>query len=351
MTSQKKLSPKRKRRSKIRFFVIEMLVLIIVLVVLYGYVQLSKVNRADAGAIDINNLDPTTLEALDGYTNIALFGLDNRTAGDYQNGRTDVIMVVSVNNDTNEIKLLSVYRDTYLLSDGSYVKANASYAYGGANQAINMLNQNLDLDITDYVTVDFAAVIDVVDAVGGVEVKVTGNEAKLMRKPTRDLCVLEDKNPEDEYISAGKQTLDGIQAVAYMRIRKDTGGDFKRTERQRKIIKKVVKKVKTSNIITLNSLLNQILPQISTSLTTGQLTTLMLQAFSYEVTDTSGFPFEKTTMDLSVGNAVIAADLKDNVIKLHEFLYDNTDYIPSDTVTNISYEITNATGIRTGDGY
>lgn len=348
------MTARQRRKRKVRMFLIEMVILAVVLVVLYLFVQFGKISR-NGITTDNDNLDPATLETLDGYTDIAVFGLDNRTSGEYENGRADVLMIFSINNDTNEVKMVSVYRDTYLNmtdDDEDFNKANAAYSLGGAQQAVEMLNENLDLNIQNYVSVDFEAVIDVIDQLGGVEeVEVTKNEAKLMKKPIKEVCKLKDVDPDTEYVSAGTQTLDGIQALAYMRIRKDNGGDFKRTKRQREIISKVIKQAKSSNIFTLNSMMNDLLPEISTSLTNSDMVTLLLQLFSYEVADSSGFPFEKTTMDLSVGNSVIAADLESNVIELHEFLYGTEDYTPSEDVQNFSDTIIYRTGIHEGDGY
>ncbi len=348
------MSARQRRKKKIRMFFIEMIILAVVLIALYLFVQMGKINHNGIDA-DNANLDASTLETLDGYTDIAVFGLDNRESGEYENGRTDVLMVFSINNDTDEVKMVSVYRDTYLnmtSEDNSYNKANAAYAIGGPQQAVDMLNQNLDLNIQNYVSVDFEAVIDMIDELGGVDdVEVSKNEAKLMKKPIREACKLKGVSADSEYVSAGTQTLDGIQALSYMRIRKDSGGDFKRTKRQREIITKVIKKAKQSNIITLNSMMNELLPKISTSLTNKDMVTLLLQMFSYEVADSTGFPFEKTTMRLTVGDSVIPADLESNVIQLHEFLYGTESYTPTDTVQGFSNEIINLTGIHEGDGY
>ena len=116
-----------------------------------------------------------------GYQTIAMFGLDNRSNGNLSQGRSDVIMLANINNDTKEVKLVSVYRDTYLdTGDGIFQKCNAAYAKGGPEQAISMLNVNLDLNITDYVTVDFNSIIECVDLLGGVDMEITDDEASLM---------------------------------------------------------------------------------------------------------------------------------------------------------------------------
>ena len=119
------------------------------------------------------------LDLGEGYTNIALFGVDSRDGNLGKGNRTDCIIVASLNNETKEIKMVSVYRDTLLdLSEGTYQKCNAAYSYGGPVQAINMLNMNLDLDIQDYVTVDFGAIADAIDLLGGVEIDVKEEEVQ-----------------------------------------------------------------------------------------------------------------------------------------------------------------------------
>jgi anionic cell wall polymer biosynthesis LytR-Cps2A-Psr (LCP) family protein len=123
------------------------------------------------------DLNSQTVEKMTGYTNIALFGLDNRSVGNYAWGNSDTIMIASINNDTKEVKLVSVYRDTYLsIGEGKFNKANSAYNLGGVERAVKMLNANLDLSITDYVCVDWAALIEAIDALGGIELQVTKQE-------------------------------------------------------------------------------------------------------------------------------------------------------------------------------
>ena len=148
------MTKKQRKKRKIIIYIIEIIVLLILLLVLAAWMKLNKIDRGKVNEEDltINQLDSETQQLLSGYTNIALFGLDNRSNGDFDTGRSDSIIVVSINNDTKEVRMASIYRDTYLdmdTSDGSFAKANAAYAKGGPTQAISMLNKNLDLDITD----------------------------------------------------------------------------------------------------------------------------------------------------------------------------------------------------------
>lgn len=151
-------------------------------------------------------------------------------------------MLANINNDTKEVKLVSVYRDTYLdTGDGIFQKCNAAYAKGGPEQAISMLNVNLDLNITDYVTVDFNSIIECVDLLGGVDMEITDDEASLMTGYIRELNELTG-NKAENLTQGGTYTLNGVQACAYARIRYGGGDDYRRTERQRTVLTAMVKK-------------------------------------------------------------------------------------------------------------
>jgi len=163
----------RKKRNKILLFVAEVFVLLILLVVFWGATKVSKVNivTIDEAEVEINKEVQEYAEtgAMKGYRNIAIFGVDSREKQLEKATRTDVIMIASINQDTGEVKLVSVYRDSFLnLSTDSYNKANLAYNYGGPKQAIAMLNMNLDLNITDFVTIGFDGVINAIDLIGGV---------------------------------------------------------------------------------------------------------------------------------------------------------------------------------------
>ena len=346
---KKKLTKKQLRRRKVRIFVIEMIILVFVLLALFFVVKLNKINRVELKDVEVNELDESTLDTLSGYTDIAIFGVDNRSNGDTDSGRTDVIMVASVNNDTDEIKLVSVYRDTFLNQSGAYAdtynKANAAYSTGGASQAVNMLNYNLDMDIENYVTVDFNAVADVVDAVGGITIEVTQEEAEQINKYGKEVADV--VGQQMEYLDgAGTYKLNGVQAVGYCRIRHTAGDDFKRTERQRTVITKVIKKAKKEGLSTLLKIADTVFPEISTSLSYTEMLTLVTAVFDYDMGETGGFPFEKTTSVVSgKGDCVIPCDLVTNVKELHEFFYGVEDYTPSETVQNISAAIVSITGL------
>lgn len=310
---------------------------------IYVAAKWDKVDTRDIKAEDIvinPEIRDREVDLGDGYTNIALFGVDSREGDLGEGNRTDCIIVASLNNETKEIKMVSVYRDTLLdLSEGTYQKCNAAYSYGGPTMAINMLNMNLDLDIQDYVTVDFGAISDVVDLVGGIEMDVTDEEAYYISEYLQETADAAGKAAHFlDY--GGHMVLDGPQATTYARIRSTAGGDFTRTERQRLVIEKIVEKLQKVDVMTLNKIIDQVFPQVSTSFTLQELMNYALAYKDYVLLENAGFPFEKTTDTLpEIGSVVIPTDLTSNVTKLHEFLFGATGYAPSSTVNTLSANI------------
>ena len=204
---QREAIRRKKRQRRIILLVIEVLVLLLLAGVLFLVSKLGKIERSEVPLenIEVNEgISEESQEIMKGYTTIALFGLDNRSNGNLSKGRSDVIMIANINNDTKEVKLCSVFRDSYLdTGDGSFKKCNAAYAKGGPEAAINMLNKNLDLSITDYVTVDFNAVVECVDLLGGITLdEVTDEEAVLMQGYMDEINKLTKHN--SKYLSGGE---------------------------------------------------------------------------------------------------------------------------------------------------
>ncbi len=279
---------------------------------------------------------------LKGYHNIALFGVDARNGELGKGTRSDTIIIASINQDTQEIRLVSVFRDTFLnLGNDSYNKCNAAYANGGPEQAINMLNTNLDLNITDYVTVGFGGLIDSVNALGGVEMEVT--KAEISHLNNYQLTMAEELGVD--YIPvehSGRQLLDGLQATAYCRIRYTKGDDFRRAERQRDVLAAMMEKAKTASVGELTEMVNAILPEVQTSLGVNDIVSVLGSVAGYDIVTSEGFPFEDNRVGANVGSkgsCVIPNDLEENVIELHSILYPETDYKPSKRVAGISDEI------------
>ncbi len=337
----------RKKRTKIFLFIIEIFILIIMGVVLYGVLKVEKVGKVDLPKEDIV-INPEVEEKIEttmrGYRNIALFGVDSTTGALTKNTRSDTIMIASINLDTGECRLVSVYRDTYLnLSNDSYNKCNAAYAKGGPMQAINMLNMNLDLNITDFVTVGFAGLSDTIDALGGIMIDV--DEAELTHINNYQICMAEDlKRSYTPVTSTGYQLLDGLQATAYCRIRYTSGDDFKRAERQREVLMAIAEKAKTASPSTLNSVANAIFDkdEIYTSLDVAEILELLGEITRYEIVDQAGFPEDSmraTGTIGSKGSCVVPVSLADNVQWLHEFLFKDETYTPSDAVLEYSEKV------------
>lgn len=344
-----------KKQRKILILMIEILIMLLLAVVLFVVIKLSKIqkNELDMDRVSINaDLSEETQEIMADYKTIALFGLDNRSNGNLDSGRSDVIMLANINDKTHEVKLVSIYRDSYLdTGNGIFEKCNAAYAKGGPEQAISMLNTNLDLAITDYVTVDFNAIVECVDLLGGIELTITDDEAILMQGYIREINEITGHNSVCP-TSGGTMTLDGVQACAFARIRYGGGEDYRRTERQRAVLSAMVDKAQHSDLRTINSVINQVFGDIQTSFSNADLIALAANMFNYNMGDTTGFPFEKVGQRYdSVGDVVIPCDLSSNVSQLHEFLFDNTNYEPSDTVKANSETIINKTGYRQGDGF
>ena len=346
---------KTKKRRRVILLIAEIILILLLTLLLFAVVKLSKIQKTklDMDQVAINeDLSSETMHAMSDYLTVALFGLDNRTNNSLYKGRSDVIMLANINNKTHEVQLVSIYRDTYLdTGSGVFEKCNAAYAKGGPEQALSMLNTNLDLAITDYVTVDFSAIVECVDLLGGVEMTITDDEASLMLGYIQELNRLTG-NTASCPSSGGTYTLNGVQATAFARIRYGGGDDYKRTERQRAVLSAMIAKAQKSDLKTLNALINTLFSDIQTSFSNADLLALATNIFNYKLSETNGFPYEKTAHRYDkVGDVVIPCDLSSNVTALHQFLYTDMAYTPSDTVKNNSEMITSKTGYREGDGF
>lgn len=340
-----KIKRKKRRKRRVAVLVIELIILAVLGTAAFGMFKLDKLNHTVFNEDSILNNGVNQ----EGFKNIALFGTDNRV-GETSGVRSDCIIVASINTKTKEVKMLSVYRDTLLQqADGTYDKANSAYATGGAEAAINMLNKNLDLDITDYVTVNFLALADAVDLLGGIELDLTDEEVVHMNNYCVETSEITGKDYERiEPEVAGTYQLNGVQAVSYARIRYTAGGDFQRTSRQRIVIEKLVEKAKSADLGTINKVIDAVFPEVSTSFSSSEIIGLAADVFNYELGENSGFPFTPETPESIpgyTGSYVVAAGLADNVKQAHEFLFGDQDYEPTDVVQKISDELCYMTGI------
>ena len=301
-------------------------------------------------------------EQMKGYWTVALFGVDSRNSSVGKGNMSDVIILCTVNQETGAIKLVSVFRDTYLNIDdkNSYNKINLAYSRGGPKQAVEALNRNLDLQIDDYATFNWKAVADAVNILGGVDVELSKAEFYYINSYITE--TVESTGVGSHHLKkAGPNHLDGVQAVAYARLRKmDT--DYARTERQRKIIELSFDKLKKADFAVVNNVMEVVFPQILTSITLNDMIPMAKNLTKYHIADTAGFPEARSDGILGKkGACVIPQTLESNVIKLHQFLFDDENYVPSEMVKKISAKISADTGmykegkpvesVGTGGGY
>lgn len=358
LTDRQKRVRRRRRRSTLSrvMFALEIIVLVVLMGGLFVYAKLGKLNHETINEEEIDvNESVTENQVMKGYTTIALVGIDSRDDKLKSDWNSDTMIIASINNDTKKVKLVSVYRDTYLClgededENNSYGLANSAYCTGGAKKMINMLNKNLDMNISDFVTVNFQAVAETVELLGGIDVEMKKEEVVHLNNycvETSEVTGM-DYTPLEEI--EGVQHLNGVQAVAYARIRKTSGNDFRRAARQREVIYKIVEKAKNSSIATLNTVLDKIFPMIYTSLTEKEILSMGMNMLSYDIEDQTGFPFDHlygdTVKEAMDGvDCVLPITLESNVIKLHEFLYPEDSYVPSNEVKTYSQEIIDKSG-------
>ena len=347
------MSKPRKKRRKV-LFILEIIVLLLFIGGLYVYGQISaKLDKIDIQETDLQEQDIVTNDQapqMTGYTTYALFGLDHRSRNEKLNTvNSDTIIVASINNDTKAVKLVSVYRDTLLnVKDDTYSKANAAYALGGPAQAVNMLNTNLDLNITDYVSIDFDALVTVVDCLGGLDIPLSYAEIVHMN----NYCVetaeetgksytpveLPEPKPEDQEAIVGTYHLNGVQATSYCRIRYTASLDMGRTERQRRVIQMIVDKAKKAGLSTIFDIMDQVFPMVKTSVSKTEILKLIPAMIGYCIDETTGFPQDYKFATVK-GSVIVPTTLDSNVLKLHQFLYGNTNYTPTQDVLNKSAQI------------
>ena len=365
------MAKRRKRRKKSKagkiFFVLELLILLILLTGVFLYAKITdKLDLMGGKDFNLKNVGfnesiVSASEYTEGYQLIALVGVDSRDGG-LEGGNSDTMLIACIDNSTKEVRLISIYRDTLLRvgedseGNGKYRKANYAYNAGGPEQFLTMLNSNLDLMITDYVTVDFNAVAEVVDLLGGIEVDLTSQEIVHMNNYCKETSDVTGKSytPIDEN-DPGVHKLNGVQAVSYCRIRYTTGNDFKRAARQRLVITKMVEKAKKASLGTLNDIMDTVFPMVSTSFSKTEIVKLGSSILSYNIGETAGFPFSHYMLDVEMWDlekpldCVAPITLESNVMELHEWLYGETNYQVSDELKAYSNRIVDLTGY--GDEY
>ena len=340
---------KKRRRRIIAMIVAECIALVAIFSYAFMARMMSKIQRSEdfqISEIRTNDIAVDAEENMKGYWTIAIFGVDARDNSIEKSTNSDVIILCNINRDTGEIKLVSVYRDSYLnINDkGSYTKINQAYFVGGPKQAVEALNRNLDLQIQDYMTFNWKAVANAIDVLGGVDIELSKAEFFYINSFITE-TVKATGIGSHQLKQAGMNHLDGVQAVAYGRLRlMDT--DYARTERQRKIIAQAFEKSKKADFQTLYTLIGTVFPQVSTSIGVDDLVSNARNISKFHLGETTGFPQARGDANMGKkGAVVVPATLESNVIELHKFLFGDEDYTPSETVKKISAKISSDTGI------
>ncbi|MCR4618380.1 MAG: LCP family protein [Lachnospiraceae bacterium] len=345
------------KSGKIVIFAIEFLIIAVLLFVLIKFV-IPATKTTETGGLNVVKIDETKPEeigiseevqqmteeggSMSPYLNIAFFGIDatSTSVSALEKGyRSDSIMICSINQDTGDVKLCSVYRDTYLnTGKDTYQKCNAAYALGGGNAAVSMLNSNLDLDITNWMSVSYRGLSDAIDSLGGIYLDI--DEAEIGHLNAYQSAIADIL--KEKYVplsETGYQKVNGMQAAAYCRIRYTAGDDFKRAERQREVLQGIMDAAKGADSDKLVATFNKVSGSVLTSIDSETLLSMVKNIANYKIVDEGGFPEEslRTTGTIGAkGSCVIPVDLSKNVIWLHKFLFNDEDYTPSETVQSYS---------------
>lgn len=364
---------KKKDPLKIAIIVVSILLAIVLAVGASGYAYINgKFSLLDFVFITKDHkelgISETTEAQMAKFRNIALLGIDSLTTTDGydydEQYRSDCIMIASIREDTNEVNLYSVYRDTFVQMelDGQTKldKINHAY-YGGVANTIKTLNNNFDLNIKEFVMVDFKSLSEIIDAVGGVSINVDSSELKYINSYVSSINKVIYGDNKSKYSKAvertGTQNLNGVQAVAYCRIRYTEGGDYKRTERMRDVLGKVIEKVKNKNIFEIDNLLEIILPKIRTNIERDDVFNIVKNIFSYKIISNFGFPYEKEEVIMNYKDYSKKYDssnkdwytapktLESNVLRLHKEIYGQENYVVPDNIKAISEEIIKTTKV------
>lgn len=344
---------KHAKNKKFKTFRKVMLIIFLILIILFGatvgtgiwYIKdkLGKLNFVNISSDDIEVTDGID-KKMNGYRTIAIFGVDSRSNELISGTRSDCIILATIDENKKEVKLTSVYRDTYLEIPGKNLdKVTHAYSYGGASLAMSTLNINLDLNIKEFVTVNFESVVDIVNAVDGVSIDITNSELEYINGYIDEINKVTQNNAS-HITKTGKQNLNGVQALAYGRIRYTAGGDYKRTERMRDILIAVADKAKKMSVGKLNKLADKLLPVVYTNIKSSEIISLIPQLASYKIVDSTGWPYNTRGATINGVWYGPPITLESNVKQLHEEIYGQTNYEPSTKVKEISEKIVKKTG-------
>ncbi len=344
---QRVLAKKGGKKSIINIILIVLIVLAIlvatVTIASYWYVN-SKLNQLTELPVnaDVENYSEYDLSCVnvDGYINVLVLGIDARDINDpNEEWRTDAIMIASIKEDTGDVYLTSLYRDTlfYLPGQGFYDKINHAFTYGGVQETMKAINQAMDLDIKNYVVFNIGACVDIIDAMGGLELDIEEYEISELNKYNKETWRISGQSGSaPQVVQAGTQHVDGSLAVTYGRIRKGVGDDYKRTERMRIVVGKMLDKVKTLSFKEIDNLLDIGLPQVKTNLSNSDIMGLGFKVFNFKISGSTSFPYTISDGYMGAVSYVFPTDLYNDVARLHREFFNQPNYIPSETAFNIS---------------
>ena len=327
--TNKKRSSKKPAKNRKLIIALSIIGLLIVSLVggvaTYGLTMLGKINKVDLNEnnLGIDKAIDEKLSKYDGIANIALFGID---ATDGNVGRSDAIMIATVDKVHNKLKLTSIMRDSYVDIQGhGKDKINHAYAFGGHELALKTLNENFDLNLKDFATVNFSSLPKIIDSIGGIDLDIRSDEIKYINDYINNLNAL-NKTNVNSITSAGTQHVNGTQALAYCRIRYTAGGDGERTERQRIVLTKLFEKFNKVSPTKYPSILNDLMPMITTSLSSSEILGLAKTVSSM---DGSGLEQERFPKDnYSKGEMIngvyyLTFDNNITVKQIHDYIFED----------------------------
>lgn len=364
----------RRRRRRRILFGVEIFVLVLLGVGLFGYMWLNNVmermrpEELDTSKIQVNSEVQQNIEAMSGSQIIAVAGLDARGAAidpeddvkDLRNSQnSDTIILICIDHDNKEIRMVSIMRDTWMNMEKpgqgyDFAKANSAYNRGGPEAMLSMLNTNLDLAIEDYVSVDWKVLADVIDVLGGLDIEMRNAECVWANDYNKEVSAAQgveyepiEYNEEEDNEYREVHHLTGSQAVSYARIRHGGGDDSLRTARQRQVINLMMEKVKKSPD-KIPAIIDTAADNITTSLSSSEMLQLAYNAVTYTMGTSYAYPFElvygEHVKDALGEDVVIPVTLYNNVTELHEYLYPGVSYTPSSVIEDYNYYIVQESG-------
>lgn len=329
-----KNSRKKRKKKLVQIILVLLLILLVSFVLIFFYFnnQFSKVNHINISKTNndlgikqevVDNLKDKDIDDKS-ITNFALFGLDARNPND--TARSDSIMIGTIDYAHKKLKITSIMRDSYVNIEGhGKDKITNAYGIGGPQLALKTLNQNFDLNIRNFLTVNFYGMEDVIDYLGGVTIDVKKQEITTINHYIKELCTI-DKKKYTPITKSGLQVLNGRQSVNYARIRSVGNSDFERTQRQRKVLNEVFQKVMSAGKLKYPEIVSKFLPLISTSISNTEIFTIGTKFFSSGIKkmEQARFPLDGFCVDKTIkGISYLVPRMPTTKEQLHKYIFDD----------------------------